>query len=126
FHGLQIGTDGMVRLAAASLISSPIAIIDDVLTLDSLTIAENKLRAAAALTLPKPVDGGGAPHRLAFAIGADGTIEGGGTIILRNEKEGLDRQNSTLHELGAVTVHPRYIALDLNFGRPLSESAVEV
>src|SRR5690606_3183050 len=123
FYGFSIATDGAVELAYASLISEPLVLIDNVLTLDELTIEDRKLQALSSVTLEEPFGAGG-PHQVRFAIAADGTIEGGANIVLLNETPALDGDDTEIALGELVTADLRYLSLNLDFNDVLNESAV--
>lgn len=124
FRGLRIGSDGSVSLEEASLISEPIVVLADVLTLDSLTIREGRMRADLGLTPPAPL-GDGETHGLYFSVGPGGDIDGGGSIVIFDEEPGLGDEQ-TLLPLGVGTLHPRYARLILDFAAFQENSAVEL
>lgn len=124
FSGLVIGSDGTLALEQASLISEPLVILQDVLTVDSLTIASNRLRADLGLTLPAPFDAPG-PQQIHFSVSPAGEIEGGGRVVVLNESHGLGGDR-TQFDLGVATLHPRYAALELDFANMTENSAVEL
>lgn len=123
FHGLRIATDGSVDLASANLLSKPLALADSALVVDSLLIRQDSLEAQAVLNLPAPFDGNG-PQRVRFAVGPDGGVSGGGHVTLIDEPEGMGSSN-TLIPLGIATLHPRRVAVDLDFASA-ANSDVEV
>lgn len=122
FHGLRIRSDGEVRLAGASLLSAPLEIVPGIVALDSLNIADSRLRARVSVTLPAPL-GTGATQNAWLSIAPDGSMEGGGALTLLDETQGLggDRTQTTL---GVATLHPRHVRLVLDANDP-GASAVE-
>ncbi|MFP4623883.1 MAG: hypothetical protein ACLFRX_06865, partial [Gemmatimonadota bacterium] len=123
FHGLKVATDGTVRLAEASLISDTIPLVPNAVVLRELAIAEEKLQATGSVLLPAPLDANG-PQTLRFAIAPDGTIEGGGDVVLLNEEPGLGGERTQI-PAGVGTFHPRYVGLSLDFA-DASASALQV
>jgi hypothetical protein len=125
FTGFSVSSAGAVRLASASLISKPIALVPNAISVDSLVIHDNRLRAALTVTLPEPLDQGGPQHG-AFEVGADGTVSGGANLTLVDEPEGLNAQSPYQFQLGAVTVHLRRLGLALDAANLRRNSAVTV
>ena len=120
FRGLQIASDGNIQLDGANLISQPISIVADVLTLDTLDIRSDALFASFGLDLPPPVNQAGT-QRVSFAISANGEVSGDGRIVVRNEAPGLS--GGSQFTVGPVTFHPRYLAIELDPGT-LSNSSI--
>ena len=84
FCGLSVGSDGSVAIAGATLVGSPVTLVQGVLTLDSLKILgatpqNPSLAAFFGVTLPKPL-GGDQPAKGMVSVAEDGTVAGGGTI----------------------------------------------
>ena len=125
FTGLTVTSAGAVTLASASLISKPLTLVAGALTLDTLAIHGNRLRAALTVTLPAPLDGGG-PQHAAFEVGADGTISGGAVVTLADEPAGLNPQSRFQFDVGVATVHLRHLALSLDAANLKKNSAVTV
>jgi hypothetical protein len=123
FYGLRVSSEGAVTLAAASLLSEPVVLAENLLTLDSLTIREARLRADLGVTLPAPLAEGGT-QRVYFSVAPDGTVEGGGTVVVRDEAPGLGGER-TQFTVGIATLHPRYVGVTLDLGG-LDRSALEV
>jgi hypothetical protein len=107
FRGLRIATNGTFSLAHASLITEPVVMVPQVLTLASLDITNARLRASLDVVLPAPLQRDSA-HRVQFSIGADGSVDGGGTIVLVDNAAGPGTR------LGVATAHLRYLDLDLS------------
>ncbi len=123
FYGLRVTSEGAVSLAEANLLAEPIALAENVLTLDSLAIVDDRLRAAFGVTLPEPL-GDGEVQRVAVSIAPDGTVEGTGTVVVREEDPGLGGERTQV-SAGIATVHPRYIGLTID-PTELDRSSVEV
>src|SRR6185437_13457475 len=109
FYGLKVSTKGQVSLAGASLISKPLTIVANTLTVDDLLIQNNALRTDLSVTLPDPLNSGG-PQKVNFSIDAQGHIAGGAVIAVINEPEGVTGNADTHFAMGSVaTVHLRYL-----------------
>jgi len=123
FSGLRVASDGGVSMASATLLRESIVLADSLLTLDSLAVRDNRLHADLGVTLPAPLGQGGV-QRVRFSIGPDGSVEGGGTLVLRDEAPGLGGER-TQFGMGLVTLHPRYVDVTLDPGA-VDQSAVRV
>jgi hypothetical protein len=108
FRGLRVATNGTVSLAQANLITQPVVMVPQVLTLATLDITDSRLRAGLDVTLPAPVAQDGT-QRVHFSVAADGSVHGGGTVVL------VDNAGGTGARLGVATSHLRYLDLDLAF-----------
>ncbi len=124
FYGLTVTSAGAVSLAAANLLSQPLEIVKNVLSVDSLGIQDNRLKAVLAVTLPEPLNNAG-PQRARFEVGADGAISGGASIAVLQEPAGLNPQSSAQWNLGVATFHLRYLGLDLDLAQLRQNSAVK-
>ncbi|HKR56171.1 MAG TPA: hypothetical protein VJS20_07705, partial [Gemmatimonadales bacterium] len=126
FYGLKVSTKGQVSLAGASLISKPLTIVANTLTVDDLLIQNNALRTDLSVTLPDPLNSGG-PQKVNFSIDAQGHISGGAVIAVINEPEGVTGNADTHFAMGSVaTVHLRYLGLNLDFANLKTNSSIQV
>jgi hypothetical protein len=126
FYGLTVSTSGQVSIAAASLISHPIAIIQDVLSVDALTLQNNALRTDLSVTLPDPLNGSG-PQKVNFTVDASGHVTGGANLAVINEQPSITGSSATHFALGDLaTVHLRYLGLNLDFADLRHNSSVDV
>lgn len=123
FYGLRVASDGGVSLAAANLLSEPVVVAENVLTLDSLMVRDGRLRADLGVTLPAPLADGGTQH-VFFSVGPDGSVEGGGTVVVKDEPAGLGGER-TQFNVGLATMHPRYVGVTLDLAA-VERSAVQV
>ncbi|MGC8898740.1 MAG: hypothetical protein ACP5ON_10990, partial [Bacteroidota bacterium] len=121
FYGLDIGTDGSVRIARADLIDRPIELVEHVLSIDTLRIVRNKLQVNGGVVLPEPFDTTGR-QGFSFAINSDGIIEGGARIQLVNETPGLGSGDRTEFPLWIATFDLTYLGVNLNFSNLPSSS----
>ena len=84
FRRLRIGSNGDISIESADLLSEPLAIIENHLSIDSLRITENHLRVVGSVNLPEPFDDAGTQH-FGFNIGFDGSVSGDNTVYFVNE-----------------------------------------
>ncbi len=124
FYGLRVGTDGTLALAGVSLISRPIPIVQDRLSLDTLRIDQGTLRASASVMLPAPFDVGAA-QRVGLVVSPDGRVTGNGTVVLIAEDEGLATAQKKI-DLNIATFHVRYLAATLDFERPRERTSIDL
>lgn len=111
FRGLRVTSAGEIALAQANLLSRPVTIIEEVLVVDSLTIAENRLHFALGVDLPEPLQQE-EMQRVRFSLGTDGSVEGGGTVsLLGGAGETPRRPVSSI-----ATIHLRHLDLELRGG----------
>ncbi len=113
FIGLRIGTDGQVGLQGADFISKPIVIVDSVARLTRVAIVQNALELRGDVQLPAPF-AQGAPQELFVRISPDGTVTGGGRIVILNEPAGLASAQTKL-DVGIATFHLRRLDLEVDF-----------
>src|SRR6185437_11774088 len=126
FYGLKVSTKGQVSLAGASLISKPLTIVANTLTVDDLLIQNNALRTDLSVTPAYPLNSGG-PQKVNFSIDAQGHIAGGAVIAVINEPEGVTGNADTHFAMGSVaTVHLRYLGLNLDFANLKTNSSIQV
>lgn len=125
FYGLRVSTDGRVSLAYAKLIEKPLVIVPNVLTLDTVTVEQDTLRADASVTLPKPLDVNGG-QKLFLSVAPDGHVSGGGTVVAVNEQPGLATAVKKFQVGPVLTAHLRYLALTIDAGALLQNSNVAV
>ncbi len=112
FSGLKIGSDGSFSIAQASLISQPIDIIQDKLSLQTLEFKNDSLQAAFLVTPPQPLNQ--TPSTIRFMISADGHVSGGGTVVLLNEQHGLGNNDQTEWTFWKGSIDLVYMNLDLD------------
>lgn len=113
FYGLRVSSNGRIGLAAASLISKPIQLITNRLSIDTVSIRDDALFVSTLVSLPAPFNGGESGQRANFSIAADGSMNGGGRINLINEAEGLANAKYAT-KLPMLTAHLRYLGLSLD------------
>ncbi len=111
FIGLQFGTDGSFGLQGADFISRPIVLIDSVAALTRVAIVDSRLELRGEVTLPEPF--AQAPQELFVRIAPDGTVSGGGKVVILNESAGLGADKTVL-EAGIAAFHLRYLALEID------------
>lgn len=113
FIGLRFATDGQFGLQGADFISKPIVIVEKVASLTRVAIADNKLVLSGAVQLPQPF-AQGVPSEVTVRIAADGTVSGGGKVVIINEPDGLATAQTKL-SLGVAAFHLRYLDLAIDF-----------
>ncbi len=127
FRGLRVDTRGQISLTEASLLSEPLPIVPEVLVLAELGIADAILETAFDLTLPAPIPGpegaGEGVQRVNIAIQPDGTVEGGGQVVVLDEPVSLE---AALPGSSPVRTQLRYVGLDLDFGDGATSSVQAV
>jgi len=126
FYGFTVSTNGHLSIAGASLLSQPLAIVQDVLSVDALTLQNDALRTDLSITLPEPLNSSG-PQKVNFTIDASGHVTGGADLALINEQPSVTGSSTTHYALGSLaTVHLRYLGLNLDFSSLKQNSAIEV
>ena len=112
FIGLRVGTDGSFALQGADFISKPITIIENTARLTRVAIVQNRLELRGDVRLPAPF--AQAPQELIVRIGADGTVTGGGRVVILSEAEGLASAQTKL-DVGVAVFHLRRLDLEVDF-----------
>lgn len=112
FIGLQVGTDGAFALQGADFISRPITIIENTARLTRVAIVQNRLELRGDVRLPAPF--AQAPQELILRIGADGTVTGGGRVVIISEAEGMAAARTKL-DVGVAVFHLRRLDLEVDF-----------
>ena len=117
FTGMEVGTDGSFQFEEVNLLSSPINIIDKYWTLDTVKFTMDSLRFAGTVKLPEPFDSAG-PQRYHVTIGYDGSISGGGKIVLIDETPGMGGNDLTEFDFFVGSLDINYLALNIDFEHP--------
>ncbi len=122
FKGFKIATDGTIAIQSVNLISNPVAIIQNYLTLDTLGIknVSNKyrLKIAGNVKLPPSISQTSSFH-YGFEIGTDGHVYSNSTdnrVVFLNETPGLGNGDNSEYKFWQATIDPTYFDLGLNFG----------
>ena len=115
YYGLNIGTDGSVSIDRVDFLDESIWLVDDVLSIDTLSIVRNNLQVRGGITLPEPFDTTGR-QGFSFDIGTDGSIAGGAQINIINETPGLGRGDRSEFGIWLATFDLTYLGLNLNIG----------
>ncbi|GEM_PF-3556754 len=123
FTGLKIGTDGSFSIAGASLLSSPIDIIPQRLSLKTLDFKDDSLKASFLVTPPEPLNS--TPSQVDFFIAPNGQVGGGGTIVLLDEQHGKGNGDATEWTFWKGTLDLVYLNLDLQLNH-LADSKVQI
>lgn len=114
FSGLKIGTDGSFSIASASLLSSPLEIVPNTLSVQSLDFRNDSLSASFEVTPPQPLDQ--TPSTVTITVGPDGGVTGGGKIVGLNETQGLGGGDATEWQFWEGTIDLTYMVMNLDFG----------
>lgn len=117
FCGLRIASDGTLTLASANLLSQPVHITPDVVVLQSLRVENTNLLGTIAVAVPEPLAPASAPPQLVhFSVAPNGTVTGGGTVVVINDATPGLGNDSTEYAIGDVlTVDPRWLGVTLDF-----------
>ncbi|MBL8996095.1 MAG: hypothetical protein JNL44_02165 [Gemmatimonadetes bacterium] len=113
FIGLRFGTDGTFSLQGADFLSRPIDLIANTARLTRASIVNNALELRGDVRLPAPFTQQ-APQELTLRIAADGTVTGGGRIVVISEAEGLATARTKL-SVGVAAFHLRHVDLAIDF-----------
>src|SRR5690606_24978883 len=84
-------------------------LVPGTLTLTDLAVRNRVLEAGLSIDLPAPFDGVGS-QSASFSLAADGTVSGGGRIVLLDEAAGLG-DDRTQFGGSLATAHLRYLGL---------------
>lgn len=114
FSGLKIGSDGSFSIQSASLISNPLVIVPNILSVQSLVFQNDSLRASFNVQPPKPLDQ--SPSTIYVKIAPNGTVSGGGQVALVNEPQGTGGGDATEWTFWKGTLDLTYLVLNLDFG----------
>ncbi len=123
FSGLKIGSDGSFSIAQASLISRPIEIIPQQLSLETMEFKNDSLQASFKVTPPQPLNQ--TPSTIRFMISPDGHVSGGGQVVLLDEQHGLGHGDQTEWAFWQGSVDLVYMDMDLNLEH-LPDSKVRI
>lgn len=113
FIGLQFSTDGRFALQGAEFLSRPIDLIAGTARLTRAAIVNNGLELRGDVKLPKPFTQQ-APQEIMLRINADGTVTGGGRIVVISEAEGLATAQTKL-SIGIAAFHLRRLDFAVDF-----------
>ena len=113
FIGLRFGTDGAFSIQGADFISRPIDIIPNYARLARARITNGALELVGDVRLPAPFTQQ-APQELLIRITPEGTVTGGGRIVVISEPEGLATARTKL-SIGVAAFHLRHldVAIDV-------------
>ncbi len=111
FTGLKIGSDGSFSIAGANLISSPINIVPKRLQLTTLSFEQDSLKATFRVTPPAPLNQ--SPSDVNFFIAPNGTVGGGGKVVLVNESHAKGGGDQTEWQFWRGTLDLVYMDMDL-------------
>ena len=113
FTGLKVGSDGSFEFQEVNLLSSPINIVDHYWTLDTVKFTMDSLRIEGSVILPAPFDTVG-KQRYSASISYDGTIRGGGKIVLIDETPAMDDDPTEFNFfVGSLDINYLAVNLDL-------------
>jgi len=129
FKGFKVATDGTISIQSLNLLDSKLVIVQNYLSLDTLSInnVDNKYRLALAgdMKLPESISETSSFH-FGFEIGTDGHVYSNSTdnkIVFLNETQGLGGNDNSEYTFWKATIDPTYFDLGLNFG-DMSQSYV--
>ena len=114
FTGMKVGTDGTFEFEEINLLSRPIQIVEDYWMLDTVKFTMDSLRLAGAVSLPSPFDSAG-PQRYHITIGFDGSVSGGGKIVLIDETPAMGGNDLTEFDFFVGSLDINYLALNVDF-----------
>ncbi len=123
FIGLQFSTDGQFALQGASFLSQPIDLIANTARLTQASIVNNGLELRGDVKLPKPFTQQAA-QEIMVRINADGTVTGGGRLVIIAEAEGLATAQTKL-SVGIAAFHLRRLDVELDFSN-MANTAVGI
>ncbi len=122
FTGLEVATDGSVGLASAQLVDEAMVVVDSVLEITSLGVANGALTADLGITVPAPY--GDLPEQtLSFSVAPDGTVSGGGTVVLLDESQDVSNAQVTT---SLVDAHLRYLAAEVDLASQQDPGSVQL
>ncbi|MFO7894587.1 MAG: hypothetical protein R6U63_12700 [Longimicrobiales bacterium] len=122
FTGLEVATDGTVGLASARLVDESIVVVDSVLEITSMGIANGALAVDLGVTAPAPY--ADVPEQtLSFSVAPDGTVSGGGEVVLLDEAQDVSNAQVTTP---LVDAHLRYLAAELDLASQQDPGSVKL
>ena len=111
FEGLKIGSDGSFSIAGANLISDTINIVSNKLQLTELSFHQDSLKTTFRVTPPEPLNQN--PSDVHFYIAPDGTVGGGGRVVLLDENHAKGGGDQTEWQFWRGTLDLVYLDVDL-------------
>jgi hypothetical protein len=122
FTGLTVATDGTVGMESAALVDESIVVVDSVLEITSIGVQNGALTTDLGVTLPAPYTD--VPEQtLTFSVAPDGTVSGGGNVVVLDEPAGVSNAQVTSP---LVHAHLRYLDAEIELGSQQSPGAIRM
>jgi hypothetical protein len=122
FTGLTVATDGTVGMESAALVDESIVVVDSVLEITSIGVANGALTTDLGVTLPAPY--ADAPEQtLTFSVAPDGTVSGGGNVVVLDEPAGVSNAQVTSP---LVHAHLRYLDAQIDLASQQNPGAIRM